>query len=192
MIRTEDFAQVEVTSAAQLRQWLDAHHGQDESVWLVTWKKHAGDRYVSTHQVLDELVAFGWTDGVRRRLDDDRTMQLISRRRVLHWHRSYQERAERLAVEGRMHPAGLAAIEASKAAGLWDYMADVDDLATPPDLVEALARHPGATENFDAFPPAARRNTLRWIKLARTSGTRAKRLEQTASLAARNERVPGT
>ncbi|WP_240518565.1 hypothetical protein [Leptolyngbya sp. BC1307] len=43
----KDFEQVEVTSRAAWRNWLAAHHQQPESIWLVTYKKHTGDRYLS-------------------------------------------------------------------------------------------------------------------------------------------------
>ena len=192
MVKTENFEKVEVDSAETLRNWLLENHSQPESVWLVTYKKHVGDKYVSTQQVLDELIAFGWIDGVRRKLDDDRTMQLIAPRKAQHWAKSYKERAARLEAEGRMHDAGRAAIEASKASGLWNFMDDVDALIKPDDLVEALAAHPDATENFDSFPPASQRFVLRWIKLAKKPATRAKRIEKTASLAAQNKRISGS
>jgi hypothetical protein len=47
MIKTENFEQVEVTSPQQLRQWLEENHTQPDSVWLVTYKKHMGEKYVS-------------------------------------------------------------------------------------------------------------------------------------------------
>lgn len=190
MIKTENFEKVEVTSAAQLRQWLVANHAQKESIWLVTYKKHMGEKYVSRFQVLDEILCFGWIDGIRRKLDEDRTMQLLSPRRVKHWTKSYKERAARLEKEGRMHHAGLEAIAESKRLGLWDAMDDVDALIMPDDLVEALKSCPPAAENFNQFSTSSRRNILRWIKLAKTPETRTKRIEQTATLAVRNEKVP--
>ncbi len=138
MIPTEGFAQVEVRSAAELRAWLLAHHGQAESVWLVTWKKAPGAPYVSVQEVLDELIAFGWIDGLRRKRDDGRTMQLISPRRQQAWAASYKQRAERLEAKGRMHSAGQAAIAAAKAAGRWDETAEIDALVVPEDLTDAL------------------------------------------------------
>jgi hypothetical protein len=67
--------------------------------------------------VLDELIAFGWIDGLRRKLEDARTMQLISPRRQQAWAQTYEDRAARLEAEGRMHLAGLTAIAVAKAAG---------------------------------------------------------------------------
>lgn len=192
MTRTENFDKVEVISARELRLWLATNHGQPDSVWLVTHKKHTGDRYVSREEVLDELLCYGWIDGIRRKLDADRTMQLISPRKVQHWAKSYKDRAARLIDEGRMEPPGLESIRRSEEAGLWDFLDDVDALIVPEDLAAALEALPEARRHFDAFPPANRRFVLRWIKLARKPGTRRRRIERIAELASRNERLPGS
>jgi uncharacterized protein YdeI (YjbR/CyaY-like superfamily) len=190
MIKTDNFKQVEVTSAAQLRAWLEAHHTQQDSIWLVTYKKHVPDKYVSVDEILDEVLCFGWIDGIRRKLDDDRTMQLLGPRRVHHWAKSYKDRAARLQQENRMHPAGLAAIAESKRQGLWDYLEDVDVLVMPEDLIAALQAYPSAKEQFEAYAPSYRRNVLRWIKLAKTPTTRHKRIQKTVDTTVRNEKIP--
>ena len=192
MIKTENFEQVEVESTQELRDWLEASHAQADSIWLVTYKKHMGNKYVSVQDILDAVLCFGWVDGIRRKLDEDRTMQMISPRQTQHWAKSYKDRAAKLINEGRMHPAGLEAIAESKRNGLWNFMDDVDALIKPEDLIEALEAHPSASENFDAFSKSSRRNTLRWIKLAKTPETRAKRIQKTATLAADNKKIPGT
>ena len=40
------FAQVEVQNRAELRRWLTAHHRQSESIWLISYKKAAGEHYL--------------------------------------------------------------------------------------------------------------------------------------------------
>ncbi|MEM0985562.1 MAG: YdeI/OmpD-associated family protein [Pseudomonadota bacterium] len=190
-IDTDKFAMVEVSSAAALRDWLEINQGQAESVWLVTFKSTDKDRYVSRDAVLDELISFGWIDGIRRKLDDTRTMQLISPRKTQHWAKSYKDRAARLIKQNRMAPAGFKSIEDAKASGLWNFMDDVDALICPPDLVEAFNQWPSSAETFAEFPPSAQRFTLRWIKLAKTGATRRKRVHLTAELAGKGEFVPG-
>lgn len=44
MIKTENLEQVEVSSAQQLREWLEANYSQPESIWLVTYKKHVSSK----------------------------------------------------------------------------------------------------------------------------------------------------
>ena len=190
MTPSSDAARIEVSSAQELRAWLSEHHDQSESVWLVTYKKSAGARYVSTAEVLDELVSFGWTDGVRRQVDDERTMQLISPRRTKPWAKSYKDRAERLIAEGRMHASGQASVDDAQASGAWEEMNEVDALMVPQDLEDALTVRGQALGNFTGFPPSVRRNILRWIASARTDATRQRRIDRIASDAQRNVRTP--
>ncbi len=189
-IPTDRFEKVQVSSVAELRDWLSAHHTQSENVWLVTFKKSAPDKYISTQDILDEVIAFGWIDGISRKLDDDRTMQMIGPRQTQAWARSYKDRAARLIAGGRMTDAGLKSIAASKENGLWDYWADVDALIVPEDLRAALDDTPIAAQNFDQSAPSYRRNLLRWVKLAKTPQTRTKRVAQIVDYTARNEKIP--
>ncbi len=192
MIKTENFNQVQVESSDDLRAWLLAHHDQPESVWLVTFKKSVPEKYLSTSDVLDELISFGWIDGIRRKLDEDRTMQLISPRQAEHWTRTYKDRAARLIENGKMHAAGLRAIEASKTSGMWNFMDDVDNLVIPPDLANALSRKPAAEEFFHAINPSSKRFVLRWLKLTRTEKTRVNRIEKIVSLSSQGKKLPGS
>ncbi|MDZ7649124.1 MAG: hypothetical protein U5K54_19240 [Cytophagales bacterium] len=134
MIKTESFQKVEVAVDRKLVVARKEIHKQQESVWLVTYKKTVPEKYLSTSDVLDELLCFGWIDGIRRKLDDTRTMQLISPRKVEHWAKSYKDRISKLIQEGKVHEAGLHSIEIAKTNGLWDFMEDVDKLIVPNDL----------------------------------------------------------
>lgn len=192
MIKTENFDKVEVTTAAELREWLSENHQQSESVWLVTYKKSVPDKYVSRWEVLDELLCFGWIDGIRRKLDAERTMQLIAPRKVEHWAKTYKDRVAKLIEEGKMHESGLQAIVRSKSNGLWNYMDDVDNLIIPKDLSEALAAQEEATAFFDAINDSSKRYVLRWIKLAKTAKTRENRIQKIAQLSAKGEKLPGS
>ncbi len=189
-IPTERFDQIEIHSTTELNAWLDAHHGQSENVWLVTFKKNVPDKFISTDEVLDALIAYGWIDGIRRKLDDTRTMQVIGPRKTQSWAKSYKDRAARLIAEGRMKEAGMRAIAQAKENGLWDYWADVDALIVPQDLRHALDTDEIAATGFDASAPSYRRNLLRWVKLAKTPPTRAKRIAQIVDFARRGEKIP--
>ncbi|WP_373523449.1 YdeI family protein [Aquiflexum sp.] len=192
MVKTENFQKVEVKSSQELRTWLENNHNQSQSVWLVTYKKSEPEKYVSTSEVLDELLCFGWIDGIRRKLDEHRTMQLISRRKVEHWAKTYKDRAAKLIEEGKMQEAGFRSIELSKQAGLWDFMDDVDKLVVPEDLQKALQKYDGATKFFYAINDSSKRFVLRYIKLAKTEKTRNSRIEQIAALASKGQKLKGS
>ncbi len=192
MIKTENFEKVEVESTDELRAWLSENHRQEASIWLVTYKKNVPGKYVSTGEVLDELLCFGWIDGIRRKLDGERTMQLISPRKTQHWTRTYKVRAARLIEEGKMEAAGQQSIAASKENGLWTFMDDVDNLIVPDDLAEALDQREGAAEFFTHINDSSKRFVLRWLKLAKTEKTRRNRIVKLVDLSAKGEKLPGS
>ena len=192
MIKTENFEQVVVENQAALRKWLSEHHQQEASVWLVTYKKSVKEKYVSREEVLDELLCFGWIDGIRRKRDEKTSMQLIAPRKAQHWAKSYKERAAKLIEEGKMHAAGQASIDRGKASGLWHFMDDVDALILPEDLKSALKALPQAATFFDSINPSSKRFVLRWIKLARTEKTRKIRILKIVQLSAKGEKLPGS
>lgn len=189
MIETDRFARVEIASLAELHAWLAANHGQQASVWMVRYRQHVADKYVGRLEALDVLIAFGWIDGIARKLDADQTMQLISPRRQQVWTQTYRDRAAQLEAEGRMEASGRAAVQRSKALGLWEADADVDALLVPDDLAAAL-RMAQAEANFAEAAPSYRRNVLRWIKQAKRAETRTARIHRTVDYAKRRVRMP--
>jgi len=191
MVKTENFDQVIITSQEELRNWLLSNHHQKESIWLITFKKTVLDKYVSVQEVLDELLCFGWIDGIRRKLDEEKTMQLISPRKVEHWTKTYKDRYKKLESKGLVENAGKESVLKSKASGLWEFMDDVDALIKPSDFVNELNKYENATNNFNAFGASSQRFILRWIKLAKTPETRIKRLKQASELADKNLKIPG-
>lgn len=174
MLPTERFEQFKISEAAKLRLWLQAHHAQEEGVWLVTFKKAVPEKYVSREDVLDELLCFGWIDGIRRKLDEERTMQLITPRRVEHWTKTYKDRAARLIKTGKMQEPGRQSIAAAKRNGAWNFMDDVDALIVPPDLQRALEQEEGALGFFAEINSASKR----WHTAVDQTGQNSRNAEQ--------------
>jgi uncharacterized protein YdeI (YjbR/CyaY-like superfamily) len=176
------FEQIEFRTLEDLRGWLAKHHGQSASIWAVTWKKGKGP-YLPYADLRDEALCWGWIDSLPRKLDEARTMRLLSPRRPQSaWSAVNRKRVEALIADGRMQGPGLEAIKRSKADGGWTALEAVDTLEPPADLARALEAA-GAAKAFAAFPPSSRRGILEWIALARTPETRARRVSETARLA---------
>ena len=87
-----------------------------------------------------------------------------------------------------MAPRGLAKVNAAQADGSWYLLDAAEALAVPPDLERALAGYPLARQHFDAFPGSVKRGILGWIALAKRPETRARRVAESARLAAENRR----
>jgi uncharacterized protein YdeI (YjbR/CyaY-like superfamily) len=181
---SDEYERFEVETVEQLRTWLRRHHASSPGAWLVTYKR-ADPRYVARGDVVDELLCFGWIDSLPRAVDAVRTSILITPRKPgSRWSRVNREKVDRLTASGRMHRAGLTAVERSRADGTWEALDAVEDLAEPEDLATALDRSPAARREWDGFPRSARRAILEWILAAKKPETRAARVGETVAQAA--------
>lgn len=108
--------------SAAWRDWLADNHDRLDGAWVILAKKGTTQPTTLTYeQAVEEALCYGWIDGLTRRRDEGTYRQRYTPRRARsNWSQSNIERVERLVAEGRMRPAGLAAIEHAKANGRWD------------------------------------------------------------------------
>jgi uncharacterized protein YdeI (YjbR/CyaY-like superfamily) len=185
----DQLARVEVTSRKALRDWLARHHTQTESVWIITYKK-IDPRHLPYDDLVKEALCFGWIDSLPRKLDDLRSMRLLSPRKPKSaWSNVNKAHVESLVASGLMMPSGLKVVEAAKTSGSWNRLEAVEALSVPDDLARALAAAPIARQHFSAFPPSARKAILDWISQSKRPGTRAARIAETVEKAKHNRRA---
>jgi uncharacterized protein YdeI (YjbR/CyaY-like superfamily) len=190
VIETERFDKVTIASLNELRAWLAANHASTQSFWLVRWKKATPNKFIDRLAVLNELICWGWNDGLARKRNDLQTMQLIGPRKQQAWAQTYKNRAARLESEGRMQAPGRAAIARSKKPGLWNASAEVDQLVVPRDLAAHLSANPTALQFYRESAPSYRRNLLRWLACAKKPETRHRRINAIVETSSLNKKVP--
>jgi uncharacterized protein YdeI (YjbR/CyaY-like superfamily) len=179
-----------VRDAAAWRTWLGAHNADSAGVWLVLAKKGTvKPTRLAYDEALDEALCHGWIDGqVRRRDEATYKQRFTPRRKRSSWSKRNVENAERLAAEGRMHPAGTAEIERAKEDGRWEAAyAGPASIEVPNDLAAALAAEPDAQRMFDKLTSQNRYAVLYRVTTAKRADTRARRIEQFVAMLARGE-----
>lgn len=172
------------------REWLAKHHGQSEGVWLCLAKKGTAEPTSLTYdEALDEALCHGWIDGQVRRLDERTYRQRFTPRRARSaWSKRNVGIVERLTSEGRLAPAGIAAVETAKADGRWeDAYSGQAAMAVPADLAAALAAEPAAQAMFEILSSQNRYSVLLRIHNAKRTDTRARRIAQFVAMLARGE-----
>ncbi|HEY0882067.1 MAG TPA: bacteriocin-protection protein, partial [Archangium sp.] len=96
-----DYERVEIASRAELRRWLQAHHRRSRGAWVVAFKKKVQGKHVSTVEIGEEALCFGWIDSLPRALDDERSMLLITPRKPKsNWSKVNKDRVARLTAAG--------------------------------------------------------------------------------------------
>jgi uncharacterized protein YdeI (YjbR/CyaY-like superfamily) len=163
---------------AALEAWLEAEHATAPGLYVKIAKKGAGVPSVDWEQMVEVLLCFGWIDGRANRFDDRFYLQRITPRRPRSvWSQKNVATVERLIAEGRMRPAGLAAVEAAKADGRWDRAyAGPKNMTVPDDLARALAAEPAAQTAFEALDGTNRYAALFRVHTAATPATRTRRI----------------
>lgn len=175
---------------ADLRRWLRRHHEQPAGVWLLIRRKGSAAPGVTYEEAVLEALCFGWIDSTTGSLDEDHyKLWYVPRKPKSMWSATNKARVAALEREGLIEPAGRAAIELAKRNGAWDQLNASDALEVPKDLAAAFRANPPARKHWNAFPPSARKQILGWIGAAKRPETRAKRIAETAELAARNVRA---
>ena len=185
----ENAERVEVKIRQQLRNWLLENCDRTQGVWLVTYKK-ASEHYLAYPEIVQECLCFGWIDSLPRKLDEARTMLYISpRKQGSNWSKVNKDYVANLQAAGLMHPAGLEKVAKAKEDGSWTFLDDVEALILPEDLKQAFEQNKVALSNWEKFPRSVKRGVLEWIKNAKRSATRAKRIAETVDKAAQDIRA---
>ena len=177
-------------SAAGFRRWLERHHATARELLLGFHKKASGRGGLSYPEALDELLCFGWIDGVKRRVDGECYSHRITPRRPGSiWSLVNVGHARRLIKADKMHPAGLAAFKArtKEKTGVYSFESRPQEFSA--ELAHKFQAAPSAWAFFSAQPPGYRRTTIFWVSSAKQQATRENRLARLISLSAAGRRL---
>lgn len=180
-----------VPDAAAWRAWLAENHATSPGVWLVLHRKGGRVTSLTYDEAVDEALCFGWIDGQGARRDEGSSRQRMTPRRARSvWSVRNVERVERLEREGRMTPAGRAAVEAAQADGRWEraYHGPAGS-EVPEDLAAALAADPVAEAAFGRLTSANRYAILYRLHHAKRPETRERKIGEFVAMLRRGETI---
>lgn len=174
------------------RTWLVENHASENEVWLAYYKKHTGKASVTYMDSVKEALCFGWIDGLKKRLDDERyTHRFTPRRASSQWSPQNIELAEELIASGKMAEAGLAAFahrvpydkELQK-------VLSAKEVSLTAETEKGLRASQKAWNNFSQMAAGYRKQYVVWIQSAKRPETRKRRLKEAVSLLEKNQK-PG-
>ena len=185
--------QITPRNRQEWRRWLAANHGTVPEVWVVFYKKtaqRAGRPTLTYDHAVEEAVCFGWIDGLKRRVDDERYAHRFTPRKPdSRWSESNRVRLEKMRSRGLMTPTGEEAVEASIRSGAWEKPATSAPPDVPAELLAALESDPQARAGWLRLPRSERRRYETWIGIAKRAETRARRLTESLDLLRRGEKL---
>jgi uncharacterized protein YdeI (YjbR/CyaY-like superfamily) len=166
--------------AAAWESWLADHHDLEAGVWLKLAKKGSGIPSVTSDEVVDIGLCYGWVSGQRRTYDEAFYLQkYVPRRPNSLWSKVNVDKVERLLAAGRMREPGIAEVQAAQADGRWNAAYQSQRNATaPPDVVAALDESQKAKDFFDSLNKTYQYRTYLPVLQARSPQERAARLRK--------------
>jgi uncharacterized protein YdeI (YjbR/CyaY-like superfamily) len=176
-------------SAAVCERWFEEQHLRSPGIWIQIAKRNARAGSVTYAEAVTIALCFGWIDGRKEALDERFWLQMFTPRRARSpWSRINREKAETLAKQGRMRPAGLKAIELAKADGRWAAAYESQSRSTvPADLQRALRANPAALAFFATIASHNRYAILYRVHTAKKPETRAQRIAKFVAMLAEGQ-----
>jgi uncharacterized protein YdeI (YjbR/CyaY-like superfamily) len=178
-------------TAADFRRWLERHHRNSPELLVGFYKRGSGKPSITWPESVDEALCFGWIDGVRRNLDEERyTIRFTPRRGHSIWSAVNMRRTRALIDAGRMAPAGLEAYGARRpnASGRYSYEQRPAELVAPYSVM--LKRNAAAQRFFSVQAPSYRRAAIWWVLSAHREETRLARARTLVKLSAAGKLIP--
>jgi uncharacterized protein YdeI (YjbR/CyaY-like superfamily) len=173
------------------RAWLQEHHGDATELLVGFCKRDTGLPSMTWPASVDQALCFGWIDGVRKRIDDERySIRFTPRRPSSTWSTVNIRRVAALEAEGLMQPAGLDAFarRSEERSRIYAYEQRHTAALADEDLKKLQANRK-AWAFFAAQPAGYRQVITYWIVSGKKAETRQKRLDALIEASAAGRRV---
>jgi uncharacterized protein YdeI (YjbR/CyaY-like superfamily) len=186
---TQDLDELVVADAAELREWLRVHHSTSPGVWLALTRKGGTVTTLTWQQAVDEALCVGWIDGQGRKRDDQTSsIRYLPRGPRSMWSQRNVGHVARLEAEGRMLPAGRAAVAAAQADGRWQAAyAPQSESEIPADLAAAVAADPAAQAMLDVLTATNRYALIHRLGSVKRAATRERKIAEYVAMLARGD-----
>jgi len=177
---------------SKLRAWLQKHHDRSAEQWVGYFKKGSGRPSITWPESVEEALCFGWIDGVRKTVDEERyKIRFTPRRPGSHWSAKNLESMNRLLADGLVRDAGRAVYEARKPDNESRAAHEqTGRVALPRGFGAALKANGEAWAYWQAATPSYRKQVTWWIVSAKKLETKRRRLETLIQSSSKGEVIP--
>lgn len=177
---------------AEFNAWLKANHTKETELLVGFHRKKTGKPTLTWPQSVDEALCYGWIDGRRTGIDEERYMiRFTPRKAKSHWSAVNIARVAELTKEKRMTPAGLRAFELRTEENSNKYSYETRKQVTfSEELGKAFRAKAKAWKYFEGEAPWYRTTMTFWVMSPKKEETRQKRFKELLAACAKGERHP--
>jgi uncharacterized protein YdeI (YjbR/CyaY-like superfamily) len=175
---------------AAFRKWLEKHHETEKELIVGFYKVNSGKPSITWPQSVDQALCFGWIDGVRRSVDDQRyCIRFTPRKPSSMWSAINIKKVEDLTKAGLMRAAGYKAFALRTENRSRVYSHEKEPAVLASEYVQQFKANKLAWKFFQLQPPSYKKVITHWIMTAKQEKTQLSRLEKAISISAHQKRM---
>ena len=177
-------------SQDDFRVWLAKNHKTESELLVGYYKVKSGKASMSWSESIDQALCFGWIDGVRRSIDDERyCIRFTPRKQNSIWSAVNIEKMAQLTNAGLMTEAGTKtfSFRTEQKSNIYSHENEASEL--DPNLATQLEQNTIAMKYFNNQAPSYKKVIIHWIMCAKQEKTRQARIEKLIQASERQERV---
>ena len=178
---------------AAMRSWLAKNHLKAKVLHVGYLKRRAVKGATSSltwPQTVAEALCFGWIDGIRRTINEDRyTIRFTPRRPGSKWSAANIRLIAELEAAGRMTDAGRVVFAARKEPQSPGYQAEKKTGTLDAGRLREFQRNKPAWAFFQGQPPGYQKEAAWWVMHAKREETRDRRLATLIKVSADGKRL---
>jgi uncharacterized protein YdeI (YjbR/CyaY-like superfamily) len=174
-----------------LRDWLSKNHQNQIELWLGYYKKKSLKYNYSWSESVDELICFGWIDGLRKSIDDERYMiRITPRKPISNWSAVNIEKANNLIETSKMQKAGLIAFNLRLEKKSKVYSIEQKNSKLSEEFKHVFKKELKAWQFYNSLSPSTIKQCNLWIMSAKKEETKLKRLNILMEHSSKKEKIP--
>ena len=175
----------------ELRRWLKKNHLTKTEFWLGFYKTKSSKFNHSWSEAVDELLCFGWIDGLKKSIDEESYMHRITPRKLnSNWSRVNLEKVIILKEKGRMFPKGLEVYNNRKTVQENQYSFEKEKPELKKEYSKKLESNNEANSFFKTLSPTAQKHSIWWVMSAKKEETKIRRLNILIQSSVKKEKIP--
>lgn len=174
-----------------LRKWFEENHNKLDEVWIGYYKKATGKPSITWPESVVEAICFGWIDGIRKSIDEERYMiRFTPRKKNSNWSTVNIEKVKKLTKLGKMKPEGIEAYKRRKEHKSKVYSYEQKIIQLDKSYEDKFKKNKKAWKFFsEKLAPSYKKSSIRWVMSAKQKKTRLTRLEVLVDSSAKGERI---
>lgn len=175
---------------ADFRKWLEKNHAKKDELWVGFYKISSGEKSITWPESVDQVLCFGWIDGLRKGIDEESyKIRFTPRKKSSIWSAINLKKVEELTKAGLMREAGLKIYNERNEKNANKYSFEQQEIKLDLSYEKKFKSNKDAWKWFSASAASYRKAATWWVMQAKQESTRLKRLATLIHDSANGERI---